>query len=81
LRGIPRGEGKVVMLDGERVAAYRDEKGKRSVKSAVCPHMGCIVRWNGAEKTWDCPGHGSRFQGTGEVTAGPAESPLSDPEK
>lgn len=78
LRSVSRGEGKIVLLDGKKVAAYRDAKGKLSVKSAVCPHMGCIVRWNGAEKTWDCPCHGSRFMATGEVMAGPAEAPLSD---
>ncbi|MEI9897089.1 MAG: FAD-dependent oxidoreductase [Chthoniobacter sp.] len=69
LRGITRGEGKIVMVEGARVAAYRDDQGKLSMKSAVCPHMGCVVRWNGVEKTWDCPCHGSRFQATGEVMA------------
>jgi len=78
LRSVKRGEGKIVVMDGAKVAAYRDEKGKLSAKSAVCPHMGCIVRWNGVEKTWDCPCHGSRFQATGEVMAGPAETPLAD---
>lgn len=78
LRGVRRGEGKIVLVEGKRVAAFRNEKGKLSVKSAICPHMGCIVRWNGAEKTWDCPCHGSRFQAAGEVIAGPAETPLSD---
>jgi glycine/D-amino acid oxidase-like deaminating enzyme/nitrite reductase/ring-hydroxylating ferredoxin subunit len=78
LRGVKRGEGKIVLLGGSKVAAYRDDNGKLSVKSAVCTHMGCIVRWNGAEKTWDCPCHGSRFQATGEVMAGPAETPLAE---
>lgn len=78
LRDVPNGEGKIVVMEGSKVAAYRDDEGKLSVRSAVCPHMGCIVRWNGVEKTWDCPCHGSRFQATGEVMAGPAETPLAE---
>lgn len=77
-RSIKRGEGKIVDLDGSRVAAYRDEEGTLMKKSAVCTHLGCIVHWNAAEKTWDCPCHGSRFKPTGEVIAGPAEKPLED---
>jgi glycine/D-amino acid oxidase-like deaminating enzyme/nitrite reductase/ring-hydroxylating ferredoxin subunit len=74
---VKRGEGKIVQQDGEKVAAYRDEQGQLTVRSAICPHMGCIVHWNGAEKTWDCPCHGSRFEATGDVIAGPAESGLA----
>jgi glycine/D-amino acid oxidase-like deaminating enzyme/nitrite reductase/ring-hydroxylating ferredoxin subunit len=75
-RDIKAGEGKVLISDGKRVACSRDEDGKLTTVSAVCTHMGCIVHWNSAEKTWDCPCHGSRFQATGEVMAGPAETPL-----
>jgi glycine/D-amino acid oxidase-like deaminating enzyme/nitrite reductase/ring-hydroxylating ferredoxin subunit len=78
LHSVPKGEGRIVILGGSKVAAYRDDEGKLSAKSAVCPHLGCIVRWNAAEKTWDCPCHGSRFRATGEVMAGPAESPLAE---
>jgi glycine/D-amino acid oxidase-like deaminating enzyme/nitrite reductase/ring-hydroxylating ferredoxin subunit len=70
------GEGKIVKLDGKKVAAYRDETGKLNLHSPVCTHMKCIVRWNAADQTWDCPCHGSRFKPTGEVFAGPAEAPL-----
>ncbi|MDB6027721.1 MAG: puuB 1 [Verrucomicrobiales bacterium] len=70
------GQGKILKLAGEKVAAYRDENGKVTTCSPVCTHLGCIVNWNEAEKTWDCPCHGSRFKPTGEVMAGPAEAPL-----
>ena len=78
LRQVKRGEGKILDLDGKRVAAYRDSDGTTVVRSAICTHMGCEVKWNTSESTWDCPCHGSRFKPTGEVLAGPAESPLSD---
>jgi glycine/D-amino acid oxidase-like deaminating enzyme/nitrite reductase/ring-hydroxylating ferredoxin subunit len=70
------GEGKILKLRGEKVAAYRGEDGKVTLCSPVCTHMKCIVHWNTADKTWDCPCHGSRFKATGEVIGGPAEAPL-----
>jgi glycine/D-amino acid oxidase-like deaminating enzyme/nitrite reductase/ring-hydroxylating ferredoxin subunit len=78
LRSVKRGEGKVVERNGEKVAAYRDPAGALTVRSATCTHMGCLVRWNPSEKTWDCPCHGSRFAPDGEVISGPAESPLGE---
>jgi len=73
---VKRGEGRILELDGERVACSRDPDGTLRTVSAYCTHMGCLVRWNGAERTWDCPCHGSRFHPDGEVLAGPAETPL-----
>lgn len=76
LEEVRRNSGEVVRVDGKKRAVYCDAHGKRTVLSPICPHMGCIVAWNDAEKTWDCPCHGSRFMATGEVIAGPAESNL-----
>lgn len=76
LDDVACGCGKIVNLDGKKVAAYRDERGELTLLSPVCTHLKCIVRWNDADKTWDCPCHGSRFKAQGEVFAGPAESPL-----
>jgi glycine/D-amino acid oxidase-like deaminating enzyme/nitrite reductase/ring-hydroxylating ferredoxin subunit len=70
------GEGRIIKIDGKKVAAYRREDGKVILNSAVCTHMNCIVRWNSADKTWDCPCHGSRFKPEGEVLGGPAETSL-----
>jgi glycine/D-amino acid oxidase-like deaminating enzyme/nitrite reductase/ring-hydroxylating ferredoxin subunit len=70
------GSGQITKIDGKKHAVYCDEQGKRTELSPICPHMGCIVAWNEAEKTWDCPCHGSRFTAMGEVIAGPAESNL-----
>jgi glycine/D-amino acid oxidase-like deaminating enzyme/nitrite reductase/ring-hydroxylating ferredoxin subunit len=76
LRGIKRGQGKIIERNGAKVAAYRDQSGQLTLRSATCTHLGCIVGWNNAERTWDCPCHGSRFTPDGHVIAGPAESPL-----
>lgn len=66
------GEGAVYRNGLEKCAVYRDTMGELSVCSAVCPHMGGLVRWNAAEKSWDCPCHGSRFDQYGHVINGPA---------
>jgi Rieske Fe-S protein len=73
---VPRGEGRIVGVGGQRLAAYRDENGGLTVRSAVCTHLGCLVGWNAAGRSWDCPCHGSRFSINGDVLSGPAESPL-----
>jgi nitrite reductase/ring-hydroxylating ferredoxin subunit len=74
---IARGSGAVLRRGLSKVAVYRDERGVLHERSAVCTHLGCIVRWNEAEKTWDCPCHGSRFDKLGDVINGPANSGLT----
>ena len=76
LDGIPLGHGEVVEWKGERVAVFKDERGRVSACSAVCTHMGCVVHWNSAERSWDCPCHGSRFDHDGRVIQGPANEDL-----
>lgn len=73
---IKKGEGKICSIKGEKCGVYRDENDKLHIVSAVCPHMKCIVGWNTAEKTWDCPCHGSRFTSEGTVIEGPARANL-----
>jgi len=74
---LAAGEAAILKIDGENVAAYRDEQGGLHAVSAVCTHMGCIVGWNATDRTWDCPCHGSRFDLAGEVLHGPAVAPLA----
>jgi glycine/D-amino acid oxidase-like deaminating enzyme/nitrite reductase/ring-hydroxylating ferredoxin subunit len=69
---IPPGEGAVIRDGLSKIAVYRDENGELHRRSAVCSHMGCIVRFNSLEKTWDCPCHGSRYSTSGEVINSPA---------
>jgi glycine/D-amino acid oxidase-like deaminating enzyme/nitrite reductase/ring-hydroxylating ferredoxin subunit len=69
---VESGNGRIVTAGGKKMAAYRDETGTLHQVSAVCPHLGCIVDWNAAEKSWDCPCHGSRFTPEGDVLHGPA---------
>jgi len=72
LDDVSAGEGKLVKVDGEKVAVYRDMHGELHGCSPVCTHMGCLVHFNTAEKSWDCPCHGSRFDPDGKVVSGPA---------
>jgi len=73
---IPLGEGAVLRRGLLKVAAYKDEKGVVHECSAICPHLHCVVHWNGLEKSWDCPCHGSRFTALGELLSGPANMNL-----
>jgi glycine/D-amino acid oxidase-like deaminating enzyme/nitrite reductase/ring-hydroxylating ferredoxin subunit len=73
---IKPGEGAVLRAGMKKIATYRDEHGKLHAFSAICPHLGCVVRWGACEKTWDCPCHGSRFDALGRVVNGPAISNL-----
>ena len=69
---IKPGEAKIIDIDGHRAGAYRDKDGHVHVVDTTCTHMGCEVNWNSAEKSWDCPCHGSRFDIYGKVIEGPA---------
>lgn len=71
------GEGKVVELDGKRAGAYRSEEGILYIVNTTCTHMGCELNWNTAERTWDCPCHGSRFSYDGKIIEGPAVKELN----
>lgn len=77
LDDVPVGEGRIVALEGEKLAVYRNELGQVSAVSAVCPHLKCLVHWNPGDRTWDCPCHGSRFEIDGSVIEGPAYHPLA----
>jgi glycine/D-amino acid oxidase-like deaminating enzyme/nitrite reductase/ring-hydroxylating ferredoxin subunit len=73
---LTAGDASISESEEGKVAAYVDEAGVRHELSPVCPHMGCFVQWNPAEKSWDCPCHGSRFGIDGRVLEGPAIHPL-----
>ncbi|HEY3256582.1 MAG TPA: (2Fe-2S)-binding protein, partial [Polyangiaceae bacterium] len=73
---IQRGEGAVLRRGLHRVAVYVDDAGAAHELSASCPHLGGVVSWNSAEKSWDCPCHGSRFDCHGKVITGPALTDL-----
>jgi len=72
LKRLAPGTGKIVEVNGKKVAAYRDENGTIHALNPVCTHMKCVVNWNPEEKSWDCPCHGARFDIDGKVLTGPA---------
>ena len=79
-RDLAPGEAGLRELDGEKVAAYRDQDGRLHAVSGRCTHLGCLVAWNAAERTWDCPCHGSRYSYDGQVIQGPAVKNLPSKE-
>ena len=74
---IPPGHGALIRHGLKQVATYKAEDGTIIRRSPACTHLGCIVHWNGFERCWDCPCHGSQFAPTGEVLNGPAVKPLA----
>jgi Glycine/D-amino acid oxidases (deaminating) len=73
---LARGCGAILRRGADRTGVYRDEDGGLHAVSARCTHLGCLVRFNAAERSWDCPCHGSRFDVDGAVLEGPAVEPL-----
>ena len=78
IKRIKPGTGKVIEIDGKKIAAYRDESGEVHALNPVCTHAACIVNWNGGEKSWDCPCHGARYDIDGKVITGPATMDLQN---
>jgi Rieske Fe-S protein len=70
------GEGALVKDGGRTRAAYREADGRLVLLDPACTHLGCDVTFNDAERTWDCPCHGSRYSAEGRVIHGPALHPL-----
>lgn len=75
LARIKPGQGAVVRHGGKRLGVYRTEDNRLEIVSAVCPHLGCALKWNKDEKTWDCPCHGSRFDTKGNICNNPSLKP------
>jgi glycine/D-amino acid oxidase-like deaminating enzyme/nitrite reductase/ring-hydroxylating ferredoxin subunit len=73
---VARGEGRILKVDGHKAAVHRDADGRLHVLSPVCTHLGCLVHWNAAACTWDCPCHGGRYLPDGRVLYGPPVAPL-----
>jgi nitrite reductase/ring-hydroxylating ferredoxin subunit len=73
---VPAGEARVVRSGGGKIGVFRDDDGRVHGVSLRCTHLGCLVRFNDAERSWDCPCHGSRFDVDGALLAGPATKPL-----
>ena len=78
---LENGEGRAVEVDGKKIGAYKDNKGNIHMVDKTCTHLGCELKWNDGEKSWDCPCHGSRFSIDGDIIEGPASKPLNHPDE
>jgi len=77
LSDLAAGQATLADWEGKKVALYKDKEGKVHAVDPVCPHAGCIVAWNSAEESWDCPCHGARYTPKGEMITGPARKGLA----
>jgi glycine/D-amino acid oxidase-like deaminating enzyme/nitrite reductase/ring-hydroxylating ferredoxin subunit len=75
---ISSGEAGISTVENKKAAVFKDEEGKLHVVPPACTHMGCYVRWNKAERTWDCPCHGSRYTYDGDVIHAPTVKDLTE---
>ena len=76
IEDINNDEGGIVEIQGKQVGIYKDKTGKIYAVDPICTHLGCLLNWNDADKTWDCPCHGSRFDYTGKNLYNPAMKDL-----
>jgi len=76
LSALAPGEGKVVVFNKHKVAVYKSPEGKLFALNPICTHLKCEVKWNSAEKSWDCPCHGARYSYDGNLLTGPADRAL-----
>lgn len=77
LSDLAAGEATIAEWEGNKVAIYKDDNGHIYAVDPVCPHAGCMVSWNNAEKSWDCPCHGARYAPNGDLLTGPATKGLT----
>jgi Rieske Fe-S protein len=77
LDDLEPGQGAIVQLEGEKVAAFRDADGNVQALSPICTHLRCVVSFDDEAQEWHCPCHGSRFATDGSVVSGPAKRPLA----
>ena len=80
LERLARGDGAIVRIGRRHLAVHRGDDGRLHAVSARCTHLGCLVGWNRADRTWECPCHGSRFAADGTLLQGPATEPLAEQE-
>ena len=76
IEGLKPGEGRIIRYNGEKAGIYMDENEQVTILDITCTHMGTELNFNSAEKTWDCPAHGGRFNNDGKLLEGPPKDSL-----
>jgi len=74
---VPIGEAKFVRFLNKAAVIIHPNEQEVLALSAICTHLGCVVKWNDGKKELDCPCHGGRFDIKGNVLSGPPPAPLA----